>query len=169
MEGIENRVAKSSLVTLDLDEVLPRPVVEEFDMADYLFQGLVLKEKDFRSALKELDLEKFRGKVVAIFCSTDAILPVWAFMLVSTRLGDVALRTYVLGSSDAVIQYRLDFIKEMDLGEYENSKVVLKGCGGVEEKEKIYTAITSRLITVVQSLMYGEPCSTVPVFKKSRS
>ncbi len=167
-EEIINRVKGSSLFSLDLDELLPRLDVQDFDLSEFLFQGMVLKEKDFRSSLKSLDLKKFEGKVVAVFCSTDAIIPLWAFMLVSSTLSGISLRTYAATKKEAELQFALDFIHDMDVTPFQGQKVVIKGCSDMEFKEKVYNSLTERLVPVVQSLMYGEPCSTVPVFKKPR-
>ncbi len=167
-EEIINRVANSPLKSLDLDQVLEEPSILEFDLAEYLFQGLVLREKEFRSALKELDTSRFKDRSVALHCSSDAILPIWAYMLVNSKLSGVAKKVYSLDPAAARVQYQIDQIRELDLSEYMDSKVVVKGCADVPDKEKIYSELTWRLIPLVQSLMYGEPCSTVPVFKKPR-
>ena len=167
-EEIVNRVANSPLKSLDLDEVLIPLEVVEFDLANYLFQGLILKEKEFRTSLKDLDTAPYKGKTIALHCSSDAILPIWAYMLVSSKLAGIAKKIYTLDPESAKAKMRLDQVRSMDLSEYEGGKVVIKGCAEVPDKESLYTELTSRLVPVVQSLMYGEPCSTVPVFKKPR-
>jgi Protein of unknown function (DUF2480) len=167
-DEIINRVKGSSLVSLDLDEILPEVIVQEFDLSGHLFQGMVLREKDFRIALKTLDLKAFEGRVVAVHCSTDAIIPLWAYMLVSSKLSGIALRTYAAPPKEAELQFILDFIHDMDLTPFREVKVVIKGCSDFGHKEKVYNSLTERLVPVVQSLMYGEPCSTVPVYKRPK-
>ncbi len=166
---IVNRVQNSSLVSLDLDELLSEPEFIEFDLAEFLHEGLVLREKDFRTSLKELDTSIYEGKAVALHCSTDAILPLWSYMLVVGKLSGVASRVFKGDPEEARRLIYLDQIAKMKLEEYEGAKVIVKGCSDLKEKESIYTALSERLVPVVQSLMFGEPCSTVPIFKKPRN
>ena len=165
-EAIVNKVAESGLVTIDLENFYPRQDAALFDLKDYLFMGLILKEKDFREALKKQDWEKFRNKYVAVTCTADAIIPIWAYMLVASYLQPVAADVI---QGDEKELHRHLFIKNIEAlnrDEYADKRVVIKGCGDLPIGEFAYTAITKILRPVAKSIMYGEACSTVPVFKK---
>ncbi len=160
-----NKVAASGILTLNLGKYLPAAVAT-FDLKDYLFMGLILKEKDFREALKNLDWNQYQDKDVAITCSADAIIPVWAYMLVVTYLQPVAKEVYV-GTAAAMEKHLfLKNIAAIAVTEFADQRVVIKGCGDVNIEAFAYAEITKRLRPVVKSIMYGEPCSTVPVYKK---
>ena len=165
-EPIINKVAESGLITLDLSEFLPRGEPAVFDLKDHLFMGMILKEKEFREALKNLDWEPYRDRNVALTCSVDAIIPVWAWMLAVSYLQPVA-REVVMGNTDEM--YHRLFLKNIDalnMEAFAGQRVVVKGCGDTPIPDFIYMEITKRLRPVAKSIMYGEPCSTVPVFKK---
>ena len=165
-EPIINKVAESGLITLDLEEYYPRGEVAVFDLKDHLFMGMILKEKDFREALKTLDWEKYRDKNVAVTCSTDAVIPVWAYMLVASYLQPVA-REVVMGDEREL--HKIIFLKNLsriDLGQFADKRIVVKGCGETPIGDFAYMEIAKLLRPVARSIMYGEPCSTVPVFKK---
>ena len=165
-EAIVNKVAESGLITIDLENYYPKGDVAVFDMKDYLFMGMILKEKDFREALKNLDWEKYRDKYVAITCSADAVIPVWAYMLVSSGLSGVA-KDFVLGDEKEL--HRTLFLKNLssiNASEYIDQRIIIKGCGETPIADFAYAEITKLLRPVAKSIMYGEPCSTVPVYKK---
>ncbi|MBL7723398.1 MAG: DUF2480 family protein [Chitinophagaceae bacterium] len=165
-EPLINKVAESGLITLDMEKWYPRGETAVFDMKDYLFMGMILKEKDFREALKKIDWETYRDKNVAITCSADAIIPVWAYMLVATYLQPFA-KEIVMGDEKEL--HKTIFLKNLsaiDIKEYTDKKVVIKGCGETPIADYVYMEITKLLRPVVKSIMYGEPCSTVPVYKK---
>ncbi len=165
-ETFVNKVAESGIVTLNLEEFYPKDPVVVFDMKDYLFMGLILKEKDFREALKELDLSTFRDKNVALTCSADAVIPMWAYMLAASALQPVA-REIIFGSEEFAVQsLLLKNIAAIPAEEYADKRLVIKGCGELPVKEAAYIEITKLLRPHAKSIMYGEPCSTVPVFKK---
>lgn len=169
MEPIRNKVAESGIITLDLTPFLPRETdFALFDLQPFLFHGLILKEKDYRAALQALDWSAFSGKHIALYCSTDAIIPVWAYMLAASYLQPVAASVtfgQLLLVHELLLQSNLRAgIRPAD---YEGARVVLKGCGDVPVPEAAYVAATLLLRPVVKSLMYGEPCSTVPVYKLS--
>jgi hypothetical protein len=165
-EVIVNKVASSGLITLDLEAYLPKEAIVEFDLKDHLFMGLILKEKDFREALKITDWQQYSGKYVAIICSVDAIIPVWAYMLVSSYLQPVALDIYT-GSVDEMKKHlMLKNLATISIADYQDQRVVVKGCGEVPVDSYAYAEITKLLLPVTKSVMYGEPCSTVPVYKK---
>jgi hypothetical protein len=165
-EVIVNKVANSGLITLDLEKYLPSGEVAGFDLKDHLFMGLILKEKDFREALKNLDWQQFSGKNVAIFCSVDAIIPVWAYMLVANYLQPVARDVYVGTAAEMQKHLFLKNLSSLSVAEFEGQRVVVKGCGEVPIGEFAYAEITKVLTPVAKSIMYGEPCSTVPIFKR---
>jgi hypothetical protein len=165
-DEIINKVAESGLVTLDLENYFPRGEVAVFDMKDHLFMGMVLKEKDFREALKNMNWEKYRDRNVAITCTADAVIPVWAYMLVASALTGIA-RDFVMGDEKEL--HRTLFLKNLsaiNISEFADKRMVIKGCGDTPIGEFAYTEITKLLRPVAKSIMYGEPCSTVPVYKK---
>ncbi|RED93592.1 DUF2480 family protein [Marinoscillum furvescens] len=168
MEEIVNRVANSSLVSLDLDEFIDQSEREYFDLKDALFQGLILREREFRTYIKEHDWSQYSGKNVGVFCSSDAIIPSWAFMLVATKLAPYA-RCSAVGERDALEKILIDEAIEKILSlELDDAKVVIKGCGELQSRDYAYFQLTKRLLGRVASIMYGEPCSTVPVYKRPR-
>lgn len=165
-DTIVNKVAESGLITLDLEVFFPKGDIVTFDLKDFLFMGLILKEKDFRAALLVQDWEVFRDKYVAVTCSADAIIPMWAYMLVSSYLQPVA-KDLVVGDEKTLINTL--FVKNLaDFKgeEYLDKRVVVKGCGDIAIPETAYLEITNKLRPFAKSIMYGEPCSTVPVYKK---
>ncbi len=168
-EVFVNKVSESGIITLDLEDFYPKDEVSIFDMKDHLFMGLILKEKDFREAMKNLDLAAYTNKNVALTCSADAVIPVWAYMLVSSYLQPVA-KEIVFGDADFL--HKTLFLKnigKINPEDYRDQRVVIKGCGELPISETAYVAITSLLRPVVKSVMYGEPCSTVPIYKKPRA
>lgn len=164
--SVINKVAASGLISLNLEDFFPSGEIAVFDLKDHLFMGLILKEKDFREALKNLDWSIYQDKYVAVTCSADAIIPVWAYMLVANYLQPIAKDVYVGNKDEFQKHLFLKNISAIDPLQYEGQKVVIKGCGDVPVGEFAYSEITKLLRPVVQSLMYGEPCSTVPVYKK---
>ena len=166
-DEIINKVAESGLVTIDLEKYLPnKEEIAVFDLKGFLFMGMILKEKDFREALKQQDWEKFRNKYVAITCSADAIIPVWAYMLVTTYLQPVAKQTNVGSEKEISKAIILKNISSINTAEFSGSRIVLKGCGETPIDDFAYAEATRILLPVAKSIMYGEPCSTVPVYKK---
>jgi len=165
-EVIINKVAGSSLVTLDLERFYPEGETIVFDMKDHLFMELILKEKDYREGLKTLDWSIYKNKNVCITCSVDAVIPVWAYMLAVSYLQPIT-RDVVVGNE--AFLHEVLFLKNLwkiDAKEYEGKRVVVKGCGEKKIPEAAYAEITKMLRPVAKSIMYGEPCSTVPVYKK---
>jgi hypothetical protein len=167
MEAIVNKVAESGLVTLNLEQFLPSAITV-FDLKDYLFMQLILKEKDFREQLKNTDWTAFEHKHVTILCSVDAIIPVWAYMLVASYLQPVASSVYNGSVEECTHYLMLKNIEQLDTTEYTDKRIVVKGCGEIPISEKAYTAITAKLLPAVKSIMYGEPCSTVPIYKQKK-
>ncbi len=167
-EVFVNKVADSGIITLDLEAYYPKEEIVLFDMKDYLFMGLILKEKDFREALKTLDTSVYRDKIAAITCSADAVIPMWAYMLAASALQPI-VKEIVFGNADiAKKNILLKNIATIQATDYQDKRVVIKGCGEEPVSEEAYIEITKILRPVAKSIMYGEPCSTVPVFKKER-
>lgn len=165
-EVIVNRVAGSGLVTLDLEEYYHHGERVVYDLKDNLFMGLILKEKDFRAFLKEHDWSQYAGKNVAITCTEDAIIPTWAYMLLTLQL-QLYADTVVYGTlQDLDEKLYFDAIKSIEPAAYRGAKVVVKGCSNVPVPTAAYVELTRVLAPVVQSLLFGEPCSTVPLFKR---
>lgn len=160
-----NKVAASGIITLDPMDLFPGESVV-FDLKDHLYMGMILKEKPFREALKNLDTSIYDQLTVTVTCSADAIIPKWAYMLVVQTLQPVAKKVFFGSREDAITLGWLENVRLMDLSPYQDQRVVLKGCGDKEVPEAVYMAFTERLLPVVRSLMYGEPCSTVPVYKR---
>ena len=163
---IVNKVAQSGLVTLDLEEFYHSDDIATFDVKDYLFMELILKEKEYRDTLKNIDWSIYENKVVAITCSADAIIPLWAYMLAVTYLQPFA-KDILFGTSEEVLQsLYLKNLGQIDAKEYEDKRVVIKGCGDKKIPEAAFVEITKKLRPFAKSIMYGEPCSTVPIFKR---
>jgi hypothetical protein len=163
---IVNKVASSGLITLNLEAYLPEKPVMSFDLKDFLFMGLILKEKVYREALKNKNFDEYRDQYVAVNCSVDAVIPVWAYMLAVSYLQPVAKDVF-LGTETEFYKYIV--IKKIDsinVEEFQDERVVIKGCGEIPIDNYAYAAVTKKLLPVVKSIMYGEPCSTVPVYKK---
>ncbi len=165
-ELIINKVINSGLVTFDLEDLYDQGERIVYDLKDNLFMGMILKEKDFREFLKNHDWTQYTGKNIAITCSEDAIIPTWAFMLLTLKLQPVA--NLVLFGSLEELENKLffDALHKVDVEEFRGARVVVKGCSKVPVPTAAYVEITRLLQPVVQSLMFGEPCSTVPLYKK---
>jgi hypothetical protein len=166
MENWVNKVAESGIITLDLEQFFSQTPIVPFDLKPFLFMGLVLKEKDFRQQLKELDLTPYKDKLVAVHCSADAIIPQWAYMLVAALLQPEAADVLFGAEQDVETALLLRAIDRIDARVYENQRVVVKGCGDRKIPDAAYLTITNKLRPVAKSIMFGEPCSTVPVYKK---
>lgn len=166
MDEIVNRVKESSLIAMDLADFKPHLSLIGIDLSEQLWQGLVLKEKDFRAWIKSNDWKQYEGKAVYIFCSVDAIIPTWAFMLIGSSLQDYA-ESYIVGSQlDLEKQLILERIQAEPLDKYIDGRMIIKGCADIACPEFAMTALIRHLQPVAKSIMYGEPCSTVPVFKR---
>jgi hypothetical protein len=165
-DQIINKVASSALVSLDLEEYYPKEEVIGFDLKPLLFMELILKEKEFRQSLSEIDWQKYSGKIVAVYCSTDAIIPIWAYMLVASYLQPLATDVIFGTEEKAKEAVLIKNIAAINPTSFQDQRVVVKGCGELPIGESAYLEITKTLRPVAKSIMYGEPCSTVPIFKK---
>jgi hypothetical protein len=165
-EEIINKVAQSGLVTLDLEEYYPREEIAVFDLKPLLFREMILKEKEFRSGLMEIDWSQYTGKILAVTCTADAIIPAWAYMLVASYARPYT-RSIILGDRVTALQQTfLANLQTIDPEAYTDKRVIIKGCGDVAVGSFAYLEITRLLQPVVKSLLYGEACSNVPVYKK---
>ena len=165
-EPIINKVAESGLISIDLAQYFPTNEIVVFDIKPYLFMELILKEKDFRTSLSTIDWSIYQDKIVGIFCSTDAIIPMWAILLIVANLTPFAKAIYFGDENKTRELVLLQAINNIDNSIFEDQRIVVKGCGDTPIGESAYIAITQKLRPVVKSIMYGEPCSTVPVYKK---
>lgn len=165
-QPIVNKVAQSQLITINPEDFYPSEEIIEFDLKNYLYLEVMLKEKDFREAMKTLDLSPFANKTVAIMCTTDAIVPLWAYMLVVATLQPGA--AFVLYGSRQEVFERLYLknLEKLDAASYFGKRVILKGCGQKPIPAVVYAQLTAMLLPHTKSLMYGESCSTVPVYKQ---
>jgi hypothetical protein len=165
-ENIINKVASSGLVTLNLEEYYHKGERLIYDIKDNLFHELILREKDFREFIKSHDWSSYSDKNVAIVCSADAIVPTWAYMLLANKLAPYANEVVFgdLETLEAVLFTRA--LSKIDFSTYADERVVVKGCADIEIPVYAYVEITKQLTKVAKSIMYGEPCSTVPIFKR---
>ncbi|MBP8193244.1 MAG: DUF2480 family protein [Chitinophagales bacterium] len=161
-----NKVAQSGLITLDLEDFFPKEAIIAFDIKEFLFRGLILKELEFRAALKAHDWSAYKDKTVAVFCSTDAIIPQWAFMLVGTYISAQTTEIYFGTTEEVEQKLFLLNLKSIDATKYIDEKIIIKGCGTKTVTGEAYLEITKKLQPVVKSLMFGEACSTVPIYKR---
>jgi len=167
-EEFVNKVAESGIVTLDLEKYFPEAEIVLFDIKDYLFMGLILKEKDFRQALKDLGVQKYQHKIVAVTCTADAIIPMWAYMLISSTLQNVSKEIIFGNENEVKTKLLIRNILHINKEAFIDKRVVVKGCGEMPIPEEAYLEVTNLLRPVVKSIMFGEPCSTVPIYKKAK-
>jgi len=167
MEEIRNKVKKSGLKSMDLAIFKPdKSQIIGIDIADQLWERLILKEKMFREYIDSNDWSQFDGKYVHVFCSVDAIVPTWAYMLVSSKLVDIAKMVIVGNQISLEKQLIANKIEALDLSEFKDGRIIIKGCADIVEPEFAMSQLIQKLQPVAKSIMYGEPCSTVPIFKR---
>jgi hypothetical protein len=166
MSGIVNRVEASGIITLDLEELIPDRTRSYIDIKDQLFKGLVLREKDFRSWVKQHDWSQYNNHDVAVYCSVDAVVPTWAYMLIATAISPITSSIYFTQPDNLSAMIAERAVSKIDTLQYSDSRVVIKGCGNRDISNHAYVMLTSKLTSVAKSVMFGEPCSTVPVYKK---
>ena len=164
-DTIVNKVEKSGIITLDLSDYASKNNIEELDLRQFLFQGLVLKEKQFRADIKDYNFDKYKDKTVAIFCSSEVIIPMWAYMLITVELDRVCSKLYFGRASNVSQQIILENIRSIEDDKYSGKRVIVKGCSNIPLNESLYIEITKKLLKNVRSLMFGEACSAVPVYK----
>lgn len=165
-EKIVNKVAASGLITFDLATLAPEGDLEVFDIKDHLFHGLILREKDFRAFVKQNDWSQYEGKNITIVCSADAIIPTWAYMLLANKL-----EPYVHELTFGPIEHLQSVLYEkalekLDMEQFIDQRIMVKGCGDIQIPESAFITLTTKLSKVAKSIMYGEACSSVPIFKR---
>lgn len=167
-EEIINRVANSTLVNIDLEDFYPSGERILFDIKDWLYEGLILKEKDFRAYVKEHDWSQYQDAYVALTCSEDAIIPSWAYLLISAELGNY--NTIVVVGDLELLETTIfhNIIQDLDISEYKNKPIIIKGCANKPIPPSAYTFLIKRLQPAAKTIMYGEACSTVPLFKAKK-
>lgn len=167
MEEIRNKVKESGLISMDLAMFKPeKSKMVGIDIADQLWERLILKEKMFREFIDSNDWSQFKGKYVYVFCSEDAIVPTWAYMLVSSKLVNIAHLVIVGSQADLEKQMISDKIHALDLSEFNDGRIIIKGCADIVEPEFAMSQLIQKIQPVSKSIMYGEPCSTVPIYKR---
>ena len=166
MDEIVNKVAQSSLMVFDLEDYYPDSHVEHLDISQWLIEGFILKESDFRAQLKSTDFSSYQDKYVAIYCSSEAILPAWTFALVAANIAPYALKVIHGNKELAVIAWYQDILNKLDYTDYFQKPVILKGCSKKSVPNQVYTLAIQKLMKVAKSVMFGEACSAVPLYKK---
>ncbi|WP_439553382.1 DUF2480 family protein [Flavobacterium macrobrachii] len=168
MDEIINKVASSSLEVFDLEDYYPIGIRTQIDISQWLYEGFLLKEKDFREALKNHDWSQYQNHLVAIHCSTDAILPAWASILVTTHVSSFAQKVVLGTINDLETSLYQEILSKIDYTQYQDKPIILKGCSKKPVPESAYIFAIQELQKVAKSVMYGEACSAVPLFKKAK-
>ena len=166
---IINKIANSKLITIDLEDYYPQGKRVVIDIKNWLFEEIILKEKDFRTSVNEHDWTQYQDNFVALTCSSDAIIPSWAYMLITTNLASFAKKIIVGDLSELETAIFQEIISDLHVDEYKNCPIIIKGCSEKEIPETAYVQLVSKLIPVAKSVMYGEACSTVPLFKMKKA
>ena len=166
---IINRVANSKLEVFDLEDFYPDGIRTVLDIKDWLFEGFVLREKDFREQLKNHEWSQYKNQFVALTCSTEAIVPVWAYMLITLELEGIAKKTVIGNLEDLEASIYQDIINNIELDSYKDKPVIIKGCSKKPVPKNAYIFLSEKLKPVAKSIMYGEACSSVPLFKKPKN
>ncbi len=165
-DDIINRVASSKLITLNLEDFYPKGNRVLFDIKDWLFEGLVLREKDFRAQITAFDWSTYKDDYIALTCSTDAIIPGWAYMLLSIHLQPYVKRVIIGNLEHLETAIYQDIINKLDVSTFEGKPIIIKGCSNKPIPPNAYIMIANKLKPIAKSIMYGEACSSVPLFKK---
>ena len=168
MKEIKNRVAESKLVTIDLEDYYQQGKRVVFDIKEWLFQELILKEKDFRNQVQNHDWSQYQGDFVVLSCSADAIIPSWAYLLITSQMSPFAQRIVVGDLVTLETAIYQEIISNLPIDDYKNKPIIIKGCANKPIPETAYIQLISRLIPIAKSVMYGEACSTVPLFKSNK-
>ncbi len=170
MKGeIINRVANSKLVTVDLEDYYPKGERVLFDIKDWLLEGLVLREKDFRQQASAHNWQQYKNCFVALTCSTEAIIPAWAYMLLSTYLEPYATKTVIGDLTVLETSIFQQLITELDVTQFKDKPIIIKGCSNKPIPDNAYIQLTTKLKPIAKSIMYGEACSSVPLYKKPKT
>ncbi len=168
MSEITNRVANSGLVSLDLEEWIPAGSFQEIDLKSILWQGLILREQDLKDFLANTDYTQFKGVFLSVFCSEEVVLPQWVYLLISAKFSPHCQKLVWGTKTDLINALLLDKIASINPNDYNDRRIVIKGCSSVKMHPQVYINLTNKLQPVAKSIMYGEPCSTVPIYKKPK-
>ena len=166
MEEIVNRVANSALAVFDLEDFYPNGQRFSIDISQWLFEGFVLREKDFREALKNHDWSQYQDGYVALHCATDAIVPSWAYMLITTYLNSVAKKVFMGSIAQLETSLYQEILETVDYSVYQDKPTIIKGCSQKPVPQEVYVLATQKLLPVAKSIMFGEACSSVPLYKR---
>lgn len=166
MSEIVNKVKLSKLVTVDLEKLINGQEIQELDLKDFLFHGMILKEKEFREKMDSHNWESYKDRYVTVFCSTNAIIPKWAYMLVVQHASAYVTELFFGSKNEAMNQLFKKKIDDLNWKTYNGKYVLLKGCSKIDVPAEIYMYATQKLLPHVNKLMYGEACSNVPVYRK---
>ncbi len=169
MEKTLNKITNSSVITFDLEDLYPKGERVIYDLKINLFQELILKEKDFREFVKQYDWKQYEGKFVNIICSVDAIVPMWAFMVVLSNIQPFARKVIIGTSQELESELYRELFNAFDWQQFDAQKVVIKGCSKIQIPNFVYGEVTSRLAPIAKLIMFGEACSSVPVYKKPKN
>jgi hypothetical protein len=162
---IVNKVANSGLINIDLEDYYPKGKRIQIDIKSQLFQELILREKDFRLWIQEHNWQQYKDAYLAVFCSADAIIPVWAYMLITAQLEPLA-KKIVFGDLEALeSEIYKEIIDNLDVSEFRDKRLIIKGCGNLPVPRAAFLMLTNKLRPIAKSIMYGEACSTVPIYK----
>ncbi|MFK7781522.1 DUF2480 family protein [Psychroserpens sp.] len=167
-DDIINRVAQSQLVVIDLEDFYPQGKRVQFDIKDWLYEGFVLREKEFRQQVKNHDWSQYQNQYVALMCSTDAIIPAWAYILITIELASYSKKTIIGDLNILETSIYQDIVSDLDLGLYQDKPIIIKGCSHKPVPDNAYVLLSEVLQPVAKSIMYGEACSSVPLFKKKK-
>lgn len=165
-EEIINRVAKSKLITFNLEDLYPKGERVPFDISTWLLEGIVLRESEFREQANNHDWSQYQDKFVALYCSTDAIVPGWAYLLLSLHLSPYANKVIVGNLEELESILFAELLKDFDMSEYQDKPIIIKGCAHKPIPQNAYVLLAQKLQPIAKSIMYGEACSSVPLFKK---
>ena len=168
MDKIVNKVANSKLVTIDLEDYYPKGERVLFDIKQWLFQEIILKENDFRESLEAFDWSSLKDCYVALTCSVDAIIPSWAYLLITTKAAPFAKKIIVGDLTALETSIYQEIIQNFDTADLKNKPVIIKGCANKPIPASAYTQLIEKILPIANSIMYGEACSTVPLFKKRK-
>lgn len=169
MEEIVNRIANSALEIFDLEDYYPEGKRFSIDISQWLYEGFVLREKEFRNNLKDHDWSQYQDCYVALYCSTDAIVPSWAYMLVTTYLKDTARKVFMGTQNQLEISLYQEILNKIDYSQYKDKSTIIKGCSKKSVPQEVYVLATQKLIPYAKSIMFGEACSSVPLYKRKNN
>lgn len=164
-----NRVANSGLTTINLEDYYPKEEMVSFDLKPFLFRELILKEMDFRKSMQEFDWSVFENKILCVYCSNDAIIPTWAYMIVAKHTNGIIKNLFFGNVDSALISYYEIYLRSQDWSNFKDAKIVIKGCSHKPVPASAYQTLSYLLLPFCSSIMYGEPCSTVPIFKAKKN